>query len=300
MPSIKYSYIFDEEIERVYECFRNAQLNKGVVYNNFVSSLKFHKGENFDEENSEFSFFWKKYYDIKMITENVINLQHYKTITIKSTSIDKICLQLSIVFQFFQDSVDNKTVFLFEVKYEDEFFSDLIKNEIKAEDLNQICLNVEKYLNNIVRGIEINNSIVINYTFDGVWNVISSPKNFFGITNKDLTVKMEEDDITMNPTSTIYETVENKLNPIIKLRTETIYITTNYAKVVLLSLDKLVLPKQKMIFSLIKLDNEKSFFTLNIKLNEPVQHQVYLSLKRLWKKKINIFYNYFESLRKKV
>ena len=300
MPSIKYSYIFDEEIERVYECFRNAQLNKGVVYNNFVSSLKFHKGENFDEENSEFSFFWKKYYDIKMITENVINLQHYKTITIKSTSIDKICLQLSIVFQFFQDSVDNKTVFLFEVKYEDEFFSDLIKNEIKAEDLNQICLNVEKHLNNIVRGIEINNSIVINYTFDRVWNVISSPKNFFGITNKDLTVKMEEDDITMNPTSTIYETVENKLNPIIKLRTETIYITTNYAKVVLLSLDKLVLPKQKMIFSLIKLDNEKSFFTLNIKLNEPVQHQVYLSLKRLWKKKINIFYNYFESLRKKV
>ena len=49
MPSIKYSYIFDEEIERVYECFRNAQLNKGIVYNNFVSNLKFHKGENFDE-----------------------------------------------------------------------------------------------------------------------------------------------------------------------------------------------------------------------------------------------------------
>ena len=59
MPSIKYSYIFDEEIERVYECFRNAKLNKGVVYNNFVSSLKFNKGENFDEENSEFSFFGK-------------------------------------------------------------------------------------------------------------------------------------------------------------------------------------------------------------------------------------------------
>ena len=247
MPSIKYSYIFDEEIERVYECFRNAQLNKGIVYNNFVSNLKFHKGENFDEENSEFSFFWKNYYNIKMISESVINLPHYKTFTNKSVSIDKICLQISIIFQFFRDSVDNKTIFLFEVKYEDEFFADLIKNEIKTQDLNQICLNVEKHLNNIVRGIEINNSIVINYTFDGVWNVISSPKNFFGITNKDLTVKMEEDDITMNPTSTIYETVENKLNPIIKLRTETIYITTNYAKVVLLSLDKLVLPKQKMM-----------------------------------------------------
>ena len=70
MPSIKYSYIFDEEIERVYECFRNAQLNKGILYNNFVSNLKFHKGENFDEENSEFSFFWKNYYNYRK-QENV-------------------------------------------------------------------------------------------------------------------------------------------------------------------------------------------------------------------------------------
>ncbi|MBQ5473705.1 MAG: hypothetical protein IIT65_03195, partial [Lachnospiraceae bacterium] len=77
MPSIKYSHIFDEEIDRVYECFRNTQLNKDVAYNNFVSKLKFHKGEYLDQENSEFSFFWKKYYDIKMITENVITLPHY-------------------------------------------------------------------------------------------------------------------------------------------------------------------------------------------------------------------------------
>ena len=299
MPSIKYSYIFDEEIERVYECFRNAQLNKGIVYNNFVSNLKFHKGENFDEENSEFSFFWKNYYDIKMLTENVINLPHYKSYTNKSISIDKICLQISIIFQFFRDSVDNKTIFICEVKYEDEFFADLIKNEIKAQDLNQICLNVEKHLNNIVRGLEINNSILINHPFDFVWNIISSPKNFFNITNKDLTVMMKEDDITMNSISTIYERAENKLNPIIKLRTESIYITTNYAKITLMSIEKLVIPSQKMIFSLMKLGGEKSFFTLNIKLMEPVKHQVLLSLKKLWKKKINIFFNHFESLKKK-
>ena len=285
MPSIKFSYIFDEEIERVFECFRNAQLNMGVVYNDLVSNLKFHKGENFDEENSEFSFFWKKYYDIKMVIENVVNLPHYKTFTNKSISIDKICLQISIIFQFFRDSVENKTVFLYEVKYEDEFFADLIKNEIKTEDVNQICTNVEKHLNNIVKGLEINNSILINHPYEFVWNYISSPKNFFNITNKDLTVMMKEEDITMNPISIIYEKVENKLNPIIKLRTESIYVTTNYAKITLTSIQKLVIPSQKMIFSLIKLNNEKSFFTLSIKLTEPVNHQAYLWLKNLWKKK---------------
>ena len=299
MPSIKFSHIFDEEIERVFECFKNAQLNMGVVYNNFVSKLKFHKGENFDEENSEFSFFWKKYYDIKMTIENVVNLPHYKTFTNKSISIDKICLQLSIIFQFFKDSVDNKTIFLYEVKYEDEFFDDLIKNEIKDEDVKQICLNVENYLNSIVKGLEINNSILLNQPFETLWNIISSPKNFFDITNKDLVVMTQDEDITLNPITTIYEKVENKLNPIIKLRADGMYITNNYGKITLVSIEKLVLPSQKMIFSLKKLDNDKSFFSLNIKLTEPTKHQVFLSLKKLWKKKINIFFNHFENLKKK-
>jgi len=301
MPSIKFSYIFDEEIERVFDCFKNAQLNVGVVFENFVSNLKFLKGENFDEENCEFSFFWKKYYDIKMITENVINLPDYKTFTIKSTSIDKICLQIAIIFQFFQDSVDNKTIFLYEVKYEDEFFADLIKSEIKNEDVNQICINVEKYLNSIIKGLDIYNSILINQPFEIVWNIISSPKNFFNVTNKDLLVKMQEDDIIMNSISTLFEkTEDNKLNPIIKLRTDSIYITNDYGKVILMTIQNLVLPNQKMIFSLKKLDDDKSFFTLDIKLIEPVKHQVYLSLKKLWKKRINVFFNYFESLKKKV
>jgi hypothetical protein len=105
-----------------------------------------------------------------MMIEDVINLPHYKSFTNKSISIDKICLQISIIFQFFQDSVNNKTIFLYEVKYEDEFFADLIKNEIKNEDVKQICLNVEKYLNNIVKGLEINNSILINQSFETLWN----------------------------------------------------------------------------------------------------------------------------------
>ena len=301
MSSIKFSYVFDEEIERVFECFKNAQLNEGVVFNNLVTNLKFFKGENFDEENSEFSFFWKKYYDIKMITENIINCPDYKTFTIKSTSIDKICLQISLIFQFFKASIDYKTVFLCEVKYEDEFFSDLIKSEIKTDDFKQICLNVEKYLNSIIKGLDIYNSILINQPFEIVWNIISSPKNFFNVTNKDLLVQMQEDDIIMNSISTIFEkTEDNKLNPIIKLRTDSIYITNDYGKVTLVTIQNLVLPCQKMVFSLKKLDDDKSFFTLDIKLIEPVRHQVYLSLKKLWKKRINVFFNYFESLKKKV
>ena len=56
MPNIKYSYIFDEELDRVYDCLTNAQLNLGIAYNNLVTKLHFVKGDRFDEENAEFSF----------------------------------------------------------------------------------------------------------------------------------------------------------------------------------------------------------------------------------------------------
>ena len=300
MPSIKFSYVFDEEIDRVFECFRNAQLNMGVAYNNFVTNLKFYKGENFDEENSEFSFFWKKYYNIKMMIENVKNFPNYKTFTNKSISIDKICLQISIIFSFYWDSVENKTIFLYEIKYEDEFFADLIKSEIKTEDINQICLNVEKYLNNIVKGLDINNSILLNSPFDEVWKAISNPKSFFAITNKDLVVNLNDNDISLSQESMIYEKNETELSPMIKFGTESLFITSSYIKIVLISMQKFVLPSQKMIFVLKKLDNEKCLFSHSIKLTEPVKHQVFITLKKLWKKKINVFYNHFEAVKKKV
>ena len=127
----------------------------------------------------------------------------------------------------------------------------------------------------------IHNSILLNQPFENLWNVISSPKNFFDVTNHELIVDSQDEDITLNPIVTIYEKVDNKLNPIIKLRTESIYITNNYGKIILTSMEKLVLPNQKMIFSLKKLADNKSFFTLNIKLTEPTKHQVFLSLKKL-------------------
>ena len=59
MPKIKYSYIFDEEMDRIYESFSKIQLNRDIAFYDFVTNLKFIKGERFDEENSEFHLFGK-------------------------------------------------------------------------------------------------------------------------------------------------------------------------------------------------------------------------------------------------
>ena len=53
MFKIKFSYIFDEEIDRVYEYFIDMRINIAIIFKDLISKLKFSKGQRFDVENSE-------------------------------------------------------------------------------------------------------------------------------------------------------------------------------------------------------------------------------------------------------
>ena len=110
MPRIKFSYIFDEEMDRVYESFSNIQLSRDVAFCDFVTNLKFIKGERSDEENSEFSLVWKNYYNIKMIVQNHINKENFRTYTHKVIFIDKVVIEMSFIYCYYWDTIDQKTI----------------------------------------------------------------------------------------------------------------------------------------------------------------------------------------------
>ena len=90
MPKIKYSYIFNDYFHRVFECF--VEVNNSINLKNLVSNVKFLKGESFNEENAEYSFCWKDYYQFKMIVDKVVNQPFYRTLIHKSTYIDKVSI----------------------------------------------------------------------------------------------------------------------------------------------------------------------------------------------------------------
>jgi hypothetical protein len=47
------------------------------------------------------------------------------------------------------------------------------------------------------------------------------------------------------------------------------------------------------------LDKHKTFFSVNIKISECITHEALVNIKKLWKKKIVEFMNFFESKNKK-
>lgn len=294
---IKFTYIFDEELDRVYECFTSMQINLGVVYKDLISNLKFIKGEKFDTENGEYTAIWKNYYELKMVIENVKKEQFYRTYTNRSIYIDKIPTEISLIYNFYWNSIDEKTIFIMDFVYKDEFFGDLFKSEFNIADKIKICLNVEKYLSSIVMGLEYSNSAYINSSFENIWKMISNPKILFGILFKDLIIICKDEEISLDTEILIYaKTSESSaLIPLIKLIIEGLIISPKFCKLSFISCKKLSLPSQKLAINFRMLDKNTTLFSVDIKILECIPHDSLVNIRKLWKKKIIEFINYFES-----
>ena len=126
------------------------------------------------------------YYEIKMIVLNPKNFDNFRTYTNKVLSIDKISLQLSIIYNYYWDTIEQKTILVLDLIYQDEFFKELIATDVNELDLSKACKNVENYLDGIIRGLEINNSFLLNCPIEELWKTISNLEVFFTISRKKL------------------------------------------------------------------------------------------------------------------
>ena len=297
MMKINFSYIFDEELERVYNCFTDVTINTGIVFKDLITKLKFIKGERFDEENSEFSAIWKNYYELKMIVENVKKEPFLRTYTYKALFIDKVPSEISLIFNFYWNSIDEKTIFILEFIYYDEFFGDLFKTEFNKSDKIKICTNVENYLNTIVKGLEVYNSAIVNSSFEKIWKFSSNPKLLFNIFFKDFTIMTKDEQISLDTEILFYAKISNFSSPIplIKLIVDSIIISSKYCKISFVTSQKLSLPNQKITIIIKLLEKHKTFFSIDIKILESITHDALVNLRKLWKKKMNTFINFFTS-----
>ena len=301
MPIIKFSYIFDEELERVYECFTSTQLNKGIAYQHFVSNLQFIKGDRFDEETAEFTFIWKNYYTIKMIVQNVKKFNNYRTFTNKALYIDKLTLQISLIYSFYWDTVEQKTLLIIDLDYNDEFFGDLIKTDFNPSDVIKICQNVVNYINSIILGLDINNSFLLNAPIEEIWKTISNPEIFFTVSGKKLIPIFKDKEVNLNSILEFYDTNDKQESPTIltKMVVDTLFVTTYYIKVSFVTIDRLYLSSHRITFIIKKVETDKCMFMTNVKILEPCTHKIYLSVKKFWKKIMLNYYNYIECKKKK-
>lgn len=300
MTSTKFSYIFDEDLPRVFHCFTDSTIIVDIAYKDFVSRFNFIEGNNIPSEKTIFSFEWKEYYLVKMISEKSTDSEYYKSFSLRTTNIDKLPTEVTLIYNFYWDSVECKTCFIFEFIYKDEFFTDLFKVELNTEDLNKICKNIEKYLNSICKGLEIYHSCIINSSLESIWKYVGNPKIFFETISQEIVVESNVNELTFeNLDSYLILSINSKLPnnkplKLIKYIIDTIEFTQSNAKISLIAEKSYALPKQKFSLILKKLNSKKCFFSIMVKPSEYINTEVRQNFQKYWKKKIHEFKNFFE------
>ena len=142
---VTFSYVFNEDIERIYECFSNFCLVTEMNFNHLMTNVKKIKGNNFDELGAVFSFTWKNYYNIEITVENLISTETHKSFVHLANKIEEIPgFGFSINYNFYWNSCEKKTILTYDYTYRDPFFDQLIKDGVTEKEKLTICLENRK------------------------------------------------------------------------------------------------------------------------------------------------------------
>lgn len=296
MKNIKFSHIFNDDLERVYEGLKVVSDKIIVESTKLLSNIKFHNGNNFDEVNAEFSLCWKNYYQMKIKVDNVINTPFFRSIIHRTTSIDKLPIIMTFIYNFYWDSINEKTIFIIELKYQDEFFDDLIKNDFSDEDKMSICKAIENYLSISLKGLDSGYSCLLNAPLDQVRKYILFPKLFFQIISKEMIFVINEQEIGLDRRYEIFSKDEKSSENILltEIIIENLIITEKYIKVGYTTYKKVSFPDIKFVLLFKELANKTVFFTFIVKPNEQVGIDVNRMVLKFWKKRMFDFYKFFE------
>lgn len=296
MSKITFSFIFDDDFERIINAFSDSILSLDITLKNLISNVKFFKGNSFDKENTEFSFCWKNYYEIKVIVTNLISKNNFKTYTFKSIHIDKLPIQMSFKFNFYLDSINEKTIFILELEYNDNFFTELIKDEFKNDDVLIICQKIETYLKESIKGLEYIIPSIVNISLVEARKYIINPKLFFKIISKEIFTNNDHD-IFLDEKYELFAKLENSSDgiPLTVLYVDSFIITELYIKIIYKTYKKISFPNIRIMLIYKQLANKAIYNYISIKVCEPVTHEVSSKLFHFWKKRVTDFISFFEN-----
>ena len=118
---------------------------------------------------------------------------------------------------------------------------------------------------------------------------------FFSFLGKKLTPILKDKEVNLNSILEFYDSSNKKVNWTLshQLIVESLFITDNYIKLILTTLNNLKYINQKITFLIKKLETKKSMFIAKVKILEPCEHKLFLNIKKIWKKLMtNNYYNF--------
>ena len=97
---ISFSFCFEDELERVYECFTDFYLYSEIALPSILTKVKKIKGDSLDEEGAMMEMLIKNTF-FKMIVQNVNSSPLFKSYNHKLIPLEKSNLEIQTQFKFY-------------------------------------------------------------------------------------------------------------------------------------------------------------------------------------------------------
>ena len=194
-----------------------------------------------------------------MISEKIIKTKFFKSFTHTSISIDKVPMQIKITFEFYWDSINEKTILLIILRYEDEFFDDLVRQEFTEKDQINICKIFEDFLKKSYKTADSGISYLLNSKLESMLNYILYPKLFFQLISKNQIQILNEQQVDLDEKYELLgrDDKTNKLVPLTILSVENLIVSSYYTRITYNTLKNMLLPNIKLTFTFKELANKK-------------------------------------------
>ena len=299
---ISYSYIFDDEMERVCKCFTNYYLFTEVTFSGFVTNAKKIKGDNLEEIGTIIELKFKNYYDFRIEIINVKKGPLYQNIVHKLIYLGKTQLEFYNVYQFYWNSCEKKTIFFYEYLFNDEFFEPLLRDEVIDKEKEQICNNVVQYLRTNPKDLNLTKGCLINSNIHNVWDFIKNGKilNEKFLNKVKFKTEFHGDFKSLDTYINIYAIDNlNNNNLFACLLVNKIFMTEDKIEVVLkCSNNNMLLPLLAVVFSIYKTSEEKCFLNLLINPYEHLSADTCNLFSKYFKKYLSIIKEHFNPKKK--
>ena len=281
-------YIFRAPIDKVYNIFINPQLFTCTFFQNCKMLSMMHEENSLDSSGNEVTLLWNKNVTLTFRIDNAIDLPYFKMFTHRSISTPSNFSPFEHTFSFFWNSTDKVTVFKFTSWVRDTKDRESITKYI-IENKDSMCFSTENYLMTTLTNLEENESISINKPIEDVWNFLNDINNqkFFYpnaqsikiSTNEEGKVSIEDED---NKTKTTFNVVKNEINDD-KKQLALELIAANVS-----------LPKQRIEFQLIRMDNAQCFIIFKHIILEFIPFDILMSYSSSKKKVLRRVKNILE------
>ena len=172
-----FSYVFKDNINRVWDCFRLPEIFNQTIKNK-ADNITILNGKHYGEVGTEVEYQWKNSMIIRFEVKEVINKEFYKRIRFYSTKIEPFDFKYSCVFHLHWNTIDKTTLFQHELIFDDPNSLKIIDLKHNKQEKMEMCKIIEKILAKRTEDLYQFESIIINTNIEKVWEVISDWKIF--------------------------------------------------------------------------------------------------------------------------